>query len=175
MAKATTSIPEKIHSYKVYNEGERLIGIQAEAELGSLEAVTSSISGPGIAGEIEVPNIGHFGSIKVPITFRTVSREASGLMAPGPHLITFRADQTSYDSAAGQHRHRNLRVTVRGFNTSIELGKLQAANPTETKITLEVFYIKIIEDGYVLLELDKYNEVFIVGGVDYMAEILANT
>lgn len=171
----STAIPEKIHSYKVYNEGERLIGTQAEAEMPTLEATTSTISGPGILGEIEVPNTGHFGSSTVDIKFRTMSREAAKLMSPGPHLLTFRADQTSYDTAAGRILHRNLKIVMRGFNKSIAAGTLNASNPTETTVTLEVFYIKIQEDSHVILELDKYNEVFIVDGVDQMADILANT
>ena len=175
MAKTSAAIPEKIHSYKVYNEGERLIGTQAEAEMPSLEAMTATISGPGILGEIEIPNVGHFGSTNMPLTFRTLSGEASVLMEPGPHLLTFRADQTSYDTSAGRILHRALKVVVRGFNKSNELGKLNAGNPTETKITLELFYLKITEGEMVILELDKYNEVYVVNGKDQMAEVLANT
>lgn len=175
MSFGTAAIPEKIHSYHLYNQGERLIGVHAEAEIPALEAMTSTISGPGILGEIEVPNIGHFGATSMDITFRTLSRDAAKLSGYGPHTLTFRADQESYDTVNGVIQHRLLKIVVRGFGKSFSPGKLVAGSATETKSTLEIIYIKIEEAGHVLIELDKFNPAYVVDGVDQMAEILANT
>ena len=102
-------------------------------------------------------------------------------MGPAPHTLTIRTDQHSTETANRGVKSRPLKVVVRGWHKSVDLGKFQAANPTETTVSLEVFYIKIElasstgKNGNVLLELDKYNEIFIVNGVDYLAEVLANT
>ena len=45
-----SSIPTKLTDYNVYNEGECLIGIEAEVTLPELAAITSEIAGAGIAG-----------------------------------------------------------------------------------------------------------------------------
>lgn len=53
----------------------------------------------------------------------------------------------------------------------MELGKLAAGTQTETKNTIEVLYLKVEENGKVLLELDKLNSIYIVDGEDLLADV----
>lgn len=171
------NIPERLVGYNLYDtteKNEKLVGAQAEAELPSFEAITSQLSGAGILGEIENPNPGHFGSMTLPITFRTVSQESTKLFAPGSKSVTLRADQSSYDVAGGKILHRPLKVVVVGRAKSFETGKAKAGDPTDTKVTLEIIYIKIELDGFTLIELDKFNYIFVVNGVDYLADVRNN-
>ena len=47
-------IPEVLNHYNVYNDrAKKLIGISGEIDLGELEAITDTIEGTGILGEIE--------------------------------------------------------------------------------------------------------------------------
>ena len=52
-------VPERLINYRVYLEGNALAGI-ATADLPDLEAMTDTVSGAGIAGEVDSPIIGHF-------------------------------------------------------------------------------------------------------------------
>lgn len=167
-------IPEKLVAYNLYNEGELLIGSEAEVELPSFEAVTAEIAGPGILGTIESPNVGHFGALTVSITFRTVSKDSAKLNTPPAHTLTLRADQNSYDTGAGEIRNRGLKVVLRGRTKKYEAGKMKAGETTGTKVEIGLEYIKIEEDGNVLLELDKYNYIYVVNGADYLAEVRKN-
>jgi len=171
---AITGIPQKVVGYNIYNEGEKLMGRQAETELPNFEAMTTTLSGAGILGEMESPNTGHFGSMELPIAFRTLTEEAARLQEPRAHTLTLRADQDSYDVTGGVEKHRALKIVVRGFPKAFESGKLNSGNPTDTKVTLEISYIKIEHDGTTLIELDKFNYIFIVNGKDYLQEVRNN-
>ena len=59
-------IPEVLNHYNVYNDkAKKLIGISGEIELGELEALTDTLEGAGVLGEIEDAVTGQFASIKI--------------------------------------------------------------------------------------------------------------
>ncbi len=169
----TNPIPEKVVNFNVYNEAEKLVGVSAEVTLPNLEAMTETISGAGIAGEFESPTPGHFGSLTVEIPFRVLYDQSFKLMVPQGQTITLRASQQSYDVAGGEIQHRGLKVILKVIPKGIDLGKLSVGGPTDTKNTLEILYIKIVENGVTLLELDKANFIYIVNGVDVLANVRA--
>ncbi len=166
-------IPEKVVNFNVYNEAEKLVGVSAEVTLPNLEAMTETISGAGIAGEFESPTPGHFSSLTVEIPFRVLYDQSFKLMVPRGQTITLRASQQSYDVAGGEIQHRGLKVILKVIPKGVDLGKLSVGGPTDTKNTLEVLYIKIVENGKTLLELDKANFIYIVNGVDVLANVRA--
>ena len=134
------TISTKLTDYNIYNEGEMLIGTNGEVTLPDLEAVTSEIGGAGIAGTMEDPTPGYFGSLEIELKFRTVSEESSRLMIPQAHTLTLRAAQTKHDPATGTNSQ-------------------------------EWSYVTITRGSGVVLELDKFNHIFVVEGIDYMKEI----
>ena len=164
-------IPEKVVNFNVYDEGEKLVGVSGEVTLPNLEAMTETISGAGIAGEYESPTPGHFGSITTEIPFRTLYDSSFKLMVPGGRTITLRASQQSYDVAGGEIQHRGLKIVLKVMPKGLDLGKLAVGSPTDTKNSLEVLYIKIVENNKTLLELDKQNFKYIVNGVDILADV----
>lgn len=168
------SIPEKLIAYNAYDEAEALLGMGAEFTLPNFESVTTEIAGPGILGTIESPTPGHFGSQVATLTFRTLTKEAAKLNEPRVHTIILRGSQSSYDLANGETIHRALKVVFRGRPKNFTGGKLKAGESTETAVDLEMHYIKITEGDDVLLELDKYNYIYVVNNTDYLAEVRNN-
>lgn len=164
-------IPEKVTNYNVYDEGNKLVGISAEVTLPNLEAMTETISGAGIAGEYESPTPGHFGSITMEIPFRVLIDKAFSLMSPKGRTITLRASIQSYDVSDGKILNRGLKITIKTLPKGLDLGTLGVGKMTATKNTLEIVYIKIEDNGYTLLELDKLNFIFILNGEDILAEV----
>lgn len=166
-----SSIPTKLTDYNVYNEGECLIGIEAEVTLPELAAITSEIAGAGIAGTMEDPTPGYFGSLELEIKFRTVSEESSRLAIPKAHTLTLRAAQTRHDPATGENTHEGIKVVARGTCKSYAVGTFRQGDPTGTSVKLELSYLKITRDNALVLELDKFNHVYSVEGRDYLKEI----
>ncbi|WNF36407.1 phage major tail tube protein [Bacillaceae bacterium IKA-2] len=164
-------IPEKLINFNVYDDTEKLVGVSGEVTLPNFEAVTETISGAGIAGEFESATPGHFGSQTIEITFRTMMDKSFSLMKNRGRSIVFRGAQQIYDTAVGRSVAKKVKVTLRGQPKGLELGKMAVGQPTDTKNTLEILYIKIEVDDRVMLEFDKLNFVFIVDGEDILGQI----
>ncbi|MGO4540375.1 phage major tail tube protein [Paenibacillus sp. 2TAB19] len=161
-------IPEKITGYSVYLDGSTYLGV-ADVELPSLEALTETIKGAGIAGEIDSPTIGHYGSMSCTLNWRTIDPAAIKLSAPKSHAIDFRAAQQTLDSATGNYSTTPTKVSVRATPKSLSLGKFEVGATTDTSNEFEVTYLKVIVDGKVWIEIDKFNSICIIDGVDYLA------
>lgn len=164
-------IPEKVVNYNVYDDTEKLVAVSAEVTLPTLEAMSETVSGAGILGEYESPTPGHFGSITIEIPFRVLIDKSFQLLKNAGRSIVLRAAQQSYDVTQGRQIIRPLKITLRGIPKALELGKLSPGAMTESKNTLEVLYMKIEENGKVLLELDKLNFIYIVDGEDLLVDI----
>lgn len=168
---AMPNIPSKIHSYNVYNDAERLIGIGEEVTLPDFEALAETISGAGILGEFDDPTPGHFSNMEMEIPFRILDREATNMLDLTRAVqLTLRAAQQTL-SVEGNTDFRQMRVVVRGKSATLALGTVQNANPMETSVTLNVSYILVEVDGESLVELDKLNPMFKINGNDILQEV----
>lgn len=148
-----------------------MIGITGEVALPNLEASTSTLSGAGILGEMESVNVGHFGSTTVELTMKTLFQKSFDFLTYSGKSLILRAAQQSVDSKNGQISHRGLKITMKWQPKGLDLGTLAKGAQTESKNTLEIFYIKIEENGKELLELDKLNYVYRINGKDQLASI----
>jgi P2 family phage contractile tail tube protein len=164
-------IPEVLANYNVYDENDRLIGVAGEVTLPNLTPLTETIGHAGLAGEYETVVPGHFGSLTLEIPFSAIMDYNTKLLNMDGRRLYLRASQQSYDSALGKVRHRPLRVVVGYLPKGIDLGKAAKGKSTETKVTVEILYLKVEESGQVLIELDKLNFVYIVNGDDKLAVI----
>jgi len=164
-------IPDKLINFNVYDEGEKLVGIASEVTLPSLEGMTETVSGAGIAGEFESATPGHFGSMTTEITFKTIFDKAFSLMKPGGKTLTLRGSQQFNDFAGGGIQSRALKIVMKVIPKTLDLGKMAVSAMTETKNTLEVLYVKVIENDKEILELDKLNFIFKLNGEDILGPI----
>lgn len=170
---SVNEIPEKIVNFNLYNDNEKQIGITGEVKLPSLEAMTETISGAGIAGEYESGTPGHYNSMEIEIPYRLVGSQPLALMAKKYSTIFLRSAKQLSDISGGGIVHKPMKITLKVSPKGLDLGKVAVGAAMETTGKLEVMYIKIETDDLVILELDKQNFVFVVNGVDQLAEIRA--
>lgn len=164
-------IPERLNDFRVYADGTTdLLGV-ANIELPSFEALTETVSGAGIAGEYESPVIGHFGSMKLTLNWRTVTKDSLKLLRQRAQRLDCRGVFQEYDAASGSHRFPQVRVVVQGLPTTSSLGSFEKNSASDGSTELEILYIKIEIDGKTVVELDKLNYKFVVDGTDYLAGI----
>lgn len=93
-------VPEKLINFRVYQDGDDLIGI-SDVTLPKLEAVTETVKGAGIAGEIDSPTLGHFGSMEVELNWRTLLKSNIVLAKPTGVNLELRGAVQLNDSATG--------------------------------------------------------------------------
>lgn len=164
------TIPEKLISYSVYLNGSQYLGV-ADVTLPDLTAMTETISGAGIAGEIDSPTLGHYGSMTVSITWRTLQKESVALNAPTSHMLDFRLSQQVHDASTSAPKTEGARVTIKGMSKNGSLGTLNVGTGTGTTNELEVTYLKVVAGGSTIVEIDKYNYKAVINGVDYLAAV----
>lgn len=164
-------VPEFISGYNVYdNDGVCLIGISDEVTLPSFEPTTAAVSGAGILGEFEDAVLGQFKSMTSEIPFRSLYTDAFSLMSINtPLSITLRGTEQYMDSSTGISGEVAVKIVQKGKFKGFEAGKMKIGEGTGSKIKMELFYIKIEVDGKSKLELDKFNSVYKVNGVDQLA------
>ncbi len=165
-------VPEKLINFRVYEDGNDLIGI-ADVTLPTLEAMTETVKGAGIAGELESPVLGHYSSMTVELNWRTLEKPNVLLASPKGVHLDLRGAQQVWDSGSGAYVVRPVKVVVHGVPKSTELGKLDVGATSDTKNTIEVAYLKVTIDNENVLELDKYNYICSIGGTDFLADVRA--
>lgn len=166
-------IPEKLTNYMAYRNATEYLGT-TDVELPELTAITDTLKGAGIAGEIESAVIGHFAAMETKLNFRTLSKPSISLMAFKTHALDFRGSQQVYNAGTGGYEHQRVKVSMRVIPKGLTAGKFEMGAQTGTGNALEVVYIKIEIAGKRELEVDKLNFICFIDGVDYLAEIRAN-
>ncbi|WP_028551755.1 phage major tail tube protein [Paenibacillus sp. UNC451MF] len=161
---------EKLTSYSVYLNGSDFLGT-ADVQLPSLEYLTETVKGAGIAGEVDSPTIGHFGSMSVTLNWRAVDPNAVKLAAPKTHALDFRGAQQTFNASSGSYDTSSVKVSVRTIPKKFDIGKFDVGSTTDSTNEFEVIYMKMVINDATLVEIDKFNYICIIDGVDYLAKV----
>lgn len=167
------NIPNKLINYTCYVNGSSELAGVVDLTLPSVENMTETISGAGIAGEIESPTPGHTSPMTFSISFRSLVDKNLSLAKPESYDFEVKGALQETDPKLGKIVVKKLTVSLRGVPKKMELGKLSVAKPTDSSGEFTCEYIKIDIDGKTSLEIDKTNMVFNVDGKDYLAEVRA--
>lgn len=166
-------IPEKLINFAVYGDGTEMLGA-ADITLPSLDPMTDGVSGAGIAGEVDSPVIGHFKSMTLGLKFRTITGDVASLAAPKAHHLDLRGSIQMFDSGTGTYIPTPVKVVVRAIPKKTSLGKLAVGKGQDAENEFEVVYLKLTLNGEEKLEVDKYNYICMIDGVDYLSVVRAN-
>ena len=170
MANGQNQVPERLINFRVYNDSNDLLGI-ATVDLPEIEAMSDTVSGAGIAGEVESPILGHYSSMTTTFTWRTIEKAAMTLSAQKAHSVDVRGSQQVYDAANGVYSTRAIRASMRITPKTVSLGSLEPGATTDTEQEFEVLYFKLFVEGKAVIEIDKYNYVAKFGDEDVLASV----
>lgn len=165
-------VRDKLINYEVFKDGTRKLGM-ADVTLPAIEYKTSTLSGAGIGGEIEMPTPGQTASMETEINWRTINEDVTTLLAMKAHDLEIRGANEQYDAGTGEIKTQAVKVNIRGLPKKGDIGSFKPADHTDTKTTLEVIYLKVTIDDKKVVEIDKLNYIHYVDGVDYMASVRA--
>lgn len=165
-------VPEKGINFSVYLESEDLLGV-AEGNFPQLEAMTSEVKGAGVAGVVNSIVLGHFNSTTISLTWRNVTKDFLKLYGHYTHNLDFYEAMQYYNAGTGEYASETvpLHVYMKAITKSQNPGKLVVGDSMGVQTEHEVVYMKIERDGKEWIELDKYNYIYKVDGVDYLAEV----
>lgn len=163
-------VPEKLINYRVYDDGNDLLG-SSDVELPTIKNLSETVKGAGIAGEIDSPTMGHFASMEVTLTWRTIMKSNTQLAGTQVKHFEIRGSQQVFDAANKKYRTVPVNCVIEGTAKEMKLGKFDVGAATGTTTTLEAHYIKLIVDNETILEIDKYNYIANIGGTDYLSSV----
>lgn len=162
--------PDKTINYRVYKDGNNQLGI-ATVDLPDLSYMTDTISGAGIAGEIDSAVIGHIQSMSLTINWRSVTTQALELLSTQGADLIFRGSQQFLDNATNSLVAKSVKVTVKTLPKTVGLGSLEVGASSGTTSELEVTYMKIEIDDKETVEIDKLNFICKINDTDLLADV----
>lgn len=168
-------IPEKVTNFRLYHNGaDELLGV-VDFEIPKLEGMTETLTGAGIAGEIESVTLGHMKALGMKYKLRTATAAALALPVGVSTLFIAKAAEQRQESGTGTIAIGAFRVETRGPVKTITPGKLEPGKMMDAEVEQSVTSLRIFVDGAPIVEFEPGNFVYRVGAVDYLSAIRAAT
>lgn len=161
---------ESVINFAVYEDSVEYVGM-ATATLPNLSAIVQTLSGAGIAGNVEVPVLGHYDVMSLSLNFRTTTVQSVRLSEPRRHNIDLRVAQQVEDTVAGEVKVQNVKHVLVVVPKAETGGSIAPANPTDGSGEYSVRYWATYIDGTKVREIDPLNFICYVNGVDYLADV----
>lgn len=163
-------VPEKSINFSVYLNGIDELGL-AEGTIPVLESMTSEVKGAGVAGMVESPVLGHFNSTNFSLTWRTVTENFMKLFDHTTNDLDLFAALQQYDAGLGVYKTVPLHLYMKAITKTRTPGNLVVGDLMDTQMEFEVTYMKIELNGKERVEMDKFNYIYKVDGVDQLADV----
>lgn len=161
---------QSVINFAVYEDSVEYVGM-AQATLPNLTALVQSISGAGIAGNVEAVILGHYDAMSLSLNFRTTSPQSIRLSEPRRHTIDLRVVQQDEDPVAGKVVVRNVKHVLVVIPKTETGGTVAPASPMDGSGEYAVRYWATYIDGVKVREIDPFNFICYVNGTDYLADV----
>lgn len=167
----SNNIPDKLINAKVYNdESNELMGV-AEVTLPELSYMTESMSGLGIAGEVETPVIGHFGSLTMSLSWNSVSGQNTSLLKTTGQSLSVYGSMQVYDAGQNKLVAKPVKLVANVQPKKVGLGKTAPGQKMDSDTEVEVMSMQLWVDQKELVHIDKLNFICLINGEDMLAEV----
>lgn len=159
-------------NFAVYEDGQEYYGM-ASVGMPNLTNLVQSINGAGIGGNIEAVIMGHVDTMTLTLNFRTTTPQSVKLSEQRRHQIDLRVAQqhedpvnNTVDAVAEKHV---MVVVPKAHN----MGNIAPASPSNGSGEYAVRYWATYLGGKKVREIDPFNFICEVDGVDYLAPVRA--
>lgn len=164
------NVDESVVFYDMYEDVTEYYG-STEITMPNLQNITQIISGAGIAGNVETALLGFVDVMTMGIKFRTATAAAIRLAEPRRHRLDLRVIHQAEDTSTGEITHPAIKYVVSVVPKSLNLGSVKPASPADVSGEYSVKYLAMYLDGKKVTEIDPLNFIYMVNGVDYLADL----
>ncbi|MFG6330034.1 MAG: phage major tail tube protein [Lachnospiraceae bacterium] len=167
-------IPDKTDRFNVYLnviDAAHKIAVTSEITLPTFEYMSSTISLSGMPGEVDSPSPGQIKSAQVEIPFTNISKDNFTLVQDDNIMIILKAALETINTEKLSRSHVNRTILIKGFTKEVNFGKLAKGEYGNPSVKKEIIYYKDAVNGEVITEIDKFNGVTKINGVDLVANI----
>ena len=162
------AIPERLINFNCYTEAGRLVGVTT-VDMPQLQAMTDTVKGAGITGELNEPTLGHYQALSATVHFNTANVDMNYLISPMPHILVFMGAMQYVDQGTGEHVTKALRVLMRCKPTNSQIGNADVSAAMDSQVEFSVDRLLISVDGTPTVDYDPLNFICNIGGVDILA------
>lgn len=161
------ALPRKLKNFNVFYNGDNFIGRCSTVTLPKLARKMEGYRGGGMDGEVDVD----LGQEKLEMEHTYGGHERAiykqyGIPKADGILMRFSGAYQRDDTGEVDA----VEIVTRGRHAEIDPGEGKAGDDTELKVKSSLTYYKLIVNGQVDVEIDLLNFVYIVDGVDRLAE-----
>ena len=156
--------------FEVYEDGDAFVGL-AEVTLPTKTQKSISLEGAGIGGTVTVPMQGQYDAMEMAMKFRTYSQRVARLREPRKHTIDLRVAQQNEDPVTGTMKVVAVKHVMVVVPLSQSGGNVKPAAPSDTEVKVTVRYWATYVDGKKVDEIDQFNRINVINGVDYNAQV----
>lgn len=166
---------EQTVAFRVYHKGSDYLGM-ATLEMPQIQYMTETLSGSGIAGEIENPTIGITQAMSCKFSFNSISEDLfKSLNWTETALYECYSALQITDDATGVRDSVPYQINFLGRTKSFPLGSLEQGKKHGNEVEMEVTRLEFLLDGTEKLLLDKLNFIHRVDGTDLLQKVRAQT
>ncbi len=165
-------IRETTVDFAIYEDGDEFLGV-TKVTLPDLTNLTTTINGAGMSGNIETLVMGQIDAMTMTLNFRTSCPAALKLSEPRSHQIDLRPVQQFEDTVTGVMGLEGIKHVMTIVPKSTKWGTVSPASPTDGSGEYAVRQWTVYMDGEKVQEIDQFNSIFMINGVDYMADVRA--
>ncbi|WP_337263321.1 MULTISPECIES: phage major tail tube protein [unclassified Serratia (in: enterobacteria)] len=166
-------LPRKLKLFNYYLNGNSYLGQVEEVTLPKFTVKTEDYQGGGMIGSVAVDLGFEAGALDMEVTMGGITFELMsqyGIPNADGMQSRFAGSYQAEDSGDAIP----VEIQTRGRFVEIDTGNAKQGENTQHKYSLKNTYCKLTHNGAVLFELDIINMVYIVNGVDRMAQHRAN-
>lgn len=162
---------EQTVAYRVYHQGKDLLGT-ASIELPNVQYMNETLSGSGIAGEIDNPTIGITQSLTCKLSFISINPEIYNILDWTKTALyeCYLALQVS-DDATSIRSSIPERVNMLGRTKSFNLGTREQGKKHGNEVELELTRLETYLENSEKLLIDKLNFIHRVNGSDLLQTV----
>ncbi len=166
-------LDDKLKDFLMYEGANKFLGT-VDVTLPEIAFMADTMSGAGIAGEIETPALGMVQTMSIAINFKNIEDNQFALINGKSKQLEFRGSVQKFNPTSGEIEEQAIRVVTKCLPKKFALGTLAKASAMGSNAEFECTYLKVFIDGKEVAEVDKINYICKINGNDLLSETRKN-
>lgn len=161
------SLPRTLRMFNVFNDGESFVDQALEVKLPKIAMKTEDYQGAGMLGPVAL--LKSIEKLEIEHTYNGPIKQIVAGFGAETHDASMLRFMGSY-SEEGSGTSQSVEIIVRGRHNEFDQGGAKAGDNGDWKVKTDCSYYKQTVNGEVWLEIDNVHKIFIVMGVDRLAQ-----
>lgn len=162
--------PEAYIDFEVYENSRNYLGISSTV-LPNINYLVQQITGAGISGNVDAVLIGMVDAMNATLNFRSATDAAVSLLKPDKHTLDMRVAEQHWNTMNTERNVVADKYVMVCVPKNFAPGTVAPASLADTNLEMSVTYYAGYRDGKQLWEIDPFNYICTIDGVDYMADV----